>query len=312
MGIVGAMIRVQENVPLAPYTTFQIGGPARYFVEVKSEDDIISALLWARERSLPYVVIGGGSNLLVPDDGIEALVIKMCLAEWDVSGTLLKADAGCNLYELIRKCATYGLGGWEKLAGIPGTLGGALRGNAGAFGPEIKDFVVWVKAINSTTFEAHEFSNEECAFLYRSSFFKQRPEWIITAAHLRLVKISPEESTKRTKETVREREKRHIQDVRAAGSYFMNPVAPDDIRELFEKEKNTRSREGRVPAGWLIEKAGMKGARVGNAEASEQHPNYLVNTGAATAAQVKALAMRIKDAVEKQFGIRLQEEAAVF
>ncbi len=113
-------------------------------------------------------------------------------------------------------------------------------------------------------------------------------------------------------ETIRERERRHIQNVRAAGSYFMNPVAPAHIRELFETEKNTTSREGRVPAGWLIEKAGMKGARVGGAVASEQHVNYLKNDGNATAKDVKELARRIKEAVRERFDISLQEEAVVF
>ncbi|MCI0563393.1 MAG: hypothetical protein MN733_33375, partial [Nitrososphaera sp.] len=110
-------------------------------------------------------------------------------------------------------------------------------------------------------------------------------------------------------ETIAERERRHIQDVKAAGSYFMNPVAPQNIIEMFEKEKKTTSRESRVPAGWLIEKAGMKGARVGGAQASLQHPNYIINTGNAISADVLELAERIKQTVEERFGIYLQEEA---
>jgi UDP-N-acetylmuramate dehydrogenase len=305
------MIQVQENVPLAPRTTFQIGGAARYFCVAKTEDDLRSALLWAREHGVPHFILGGGSNLLVPDEGLDVLVIQIGFEKWSASGVVLEADAGCNLLHTIRNVAMLGLGGWEKLSGIPGTVGGAIRGNAGAFGPEIKDFVVWVRALNTNALETHEFANEECEFAYRMSYFKKHPEWIILNAHLRLRKIDTKESGEAIQETIRERERRHIQNVRAAGSYFMNPVAPESMREMFEQEKKTRSREGRVPAGWLIEKAGMKGARVGAAEASEQHPNYLVNTGGATAREVRELAASIKEAVREQFGVDLQEEAVV-
>lgn len=306
------MIRIQDNIVLAPMTTFEIGGPARFFCEARTEEDVREALLWARTEGVPAVVIGGGSNLLVRDEGLDALVIKIVSSKWNVTGKTLEADAGCNLLDLIKKTSALGLGGWEKLSGIPGTVGGAARGNAGAFGTEIQDVVVWVKALNMNTFETREFSRAECEFAYRASFFKKHPEWIILVVHIGLSEAIPSDSARIIRETIREREKRHIQDVRAAGSFFMNPTAPENVRKQFEEEKAVKSREGRVPAGWLIEKAGLKGARVGGAEASEQHPNYLVNVERATASDVRALSTQIKDAVEKQFAIRLQEEAALF
>lgn len=305
------MIHFKERIALAPLTTFEIGGPARFFCEVKTEDDLREALLWARERNLPYVILAGGSNVLMPDEGLEALVIRIALNKWSVSNGVVEAEAGCDLLSLIRDAATLGLGGWEKLAGIPGTIGGAVRGNAGAFGPEIKDFVTWVRALDANTHEMHEFSNAECEFSYRTSHFKKHAELVIVKVHLRLEKMDGRESMTLARATIAEREKRHIQNVRAAGSYFMNPVAPTHIREMFETEKGTLSRGGRVPAGWLIEKAGMKGAREGGAEASVQHPNYLVNNRYATARDVRALAKRIKDCVKERFGIELMEEAAI-
>ena len=305
------MITIKEHVPLSSYTTFGIGGPARYFCEAKTENDVHEALLWARERGLPYFVLAGGSNILVPDEGIEALVIKMDLEKWSISGTVLEAEAGCNLLQTIRSVALLSLGGWEKLSGIPGTIGGAVRGNAGAFGPEMKDFLVWAYALNTHTLETHEFSNEECEFAYRMSFFKKQPEWIILKTHIQLRKTDTKDSVRAIEDTIKEREKRHIQNVRAAGSYFVNPVVSDQVRELFEKEKAMRSREGRVPAGWLIEKVGMKGARVGGAEASEQHPNYLMNAGGAKASDVRELAAKIKSAVREELGVELEEEAVV-
>jgi len=305
------MLDIRENEPLAPLTTFNIGGPARYFVLARTREDVREAVRWATERSLRFIFFAGGSNVLVPDRGLDVLVIAVASKEAVWNGTTLTADAGCDLLTLIGQGAQKGVGGWERLAGIPGTLGGAVRGNAGAFGSEIKDFIRQVEALDTRTGSEKEFSREECDFAYRHSFFKDNPEWLILNATLTLQPVAPEESESRAEETIREREKRHLQNVQAAGSYFMNPVVPPEVQNMFEKEKGVASREGRVPAGWLIEKAGMKGVTVGGAIASLQHPNYIVNTGNATAADVLALAERIKKAVREMFGVELKEEAAV-
>lgn len=307
-------MEIRENVPLAPYTTFQIGGPARYFCEASGEAGVREALGWAREKGVPFFLIAGGSNLLVPDAGLDGLVIRMIGERFsiiDLGGqSSLEAQAGCNLLTLIRAAAEQGLGGWEKLSGIPGTIGGAVRGNAGAFGPEIKDFVTWARAINTKTEDVHEFSNAECEFDYRMSYFKKNPEWIILDVHINL---RGDASKVLIDETIREREKRHIQNVKAAGSYFMNPVAPLKIVSMFEEEKGVTSRGGRVPAGWLIEKTGMKGAQLGGAQVSPQQANYIINaSGSATAEEVRELAQKVKDEVRRQFDVVLMEEAVVF
>lgn len=304
-------LQIQERVELKERTTFQIGGIARYFVEVRTENEIREAVHWAHERALPFMVLSGGSNVLVPDEGLQGLVIHMREGQSSYADNELAADAGCDLLGLIREATSHGLGGWEKLAGIPGTIGGAVRGNAGAFGPEIKDFVIKVRAFDSETGETREFENSLCDFSYRHSFFKDNFEWIITHVYLRLLRVDQVESDELIQNTIAEREKRHLQNVKAAGSYFMNPVVPANIVEMFEKEKGVKSRENRVPAGWLIEKAGMKGATVGGAIASLQHPNYIVNTGTATSADVKELAARVKAAVQEQYGVLLTEEAQV-
>lgn len=301
-------MEIREHVPLSPLTTFEIGGTARYFCEVSDEAGVRDALSWAREKGVPFFVIAGGSNILVPDGALDGLVIRVGGEKFQFTDGGLEAQAGCNLLSLIRSSAEHGMGGWEKLAGIPGTIGGAVRGNAGAFGPEIKDFVTWVRAINTNTEDVHEFSNAECEFDYRMSFFKKNPEWIVLDVHLKLGESNPA----LIDETIAEREKRHIQNVKAAGSYFMNPVAPQRIVNMFEAEKDTKSRGGRVPAGWLIEKAGMKGATLGGAQVSPQQANYIINTGKATAEDVRELAQKVKDEVHRQFGVMLSEEAVVF
>ncbi len=305
------MINIKSQVPLAPLTTFRIGGSAAHFCEVSNEEELREALEWAREQKLPFAILGGGSNVLAGDDGFPGLVIRIVADEISYDGARLSIDAGRNLLQTIREAAAKGLGGWEKLSGIPGTVGGAARGNAGAFGTEIKDVLTSVRALNTGTGEIRVFSEAECVFAYRQSFFKQYPEWIITKVGVELQPGNPPELGAAIEETIAERERRHLQNVRAAGSYFMNPVAPANIVAMFEKEKGVKSRENRVPAGWLIEKAGFKGAMLGGARASFQHPNYLVNeSGEATAAEVKELADTIKEAVREQFGVELQEEAA--
>lgn len=335
-------MEIRENVPLAPLTTFKIGGAARYFTEVKNVDEIREALAWARDHKVKHNIIAGGSNLLIPDEGLDALIIRITApiygsmgdSIYGVSGNVVEAEAGrnsqqqadsrflhespfvvnsgCDLLGLIRRSAVAGLSGWERMAGIPGTFGGAIRGNAGAFGTEMKNVIESVQALDTTTDKIVNLQNLECEFVYRSSIFKKHPKLIILSAKVALKQGNRERSERLIEETITERERRHLQNVRAAGSFFMNPVAPREIQELFEKEKNTKAREGRVPAGWLIEKAGMKCARVGGAVASEQHPNYIVNESNATAADVLALTEQIRREVKGKFGVILSEEVSVF
>jgi UDP-N-acetylmuramate dehydrogenase len=305
------MLDFKQDVVLAPLTTFEIGGPAKYLVDVRSEEEILEALQWAKDKGVKAVILGGGSNVLVPDEGLDALVIRIVGDLCSMAEGLVDTWSGTNLLFLIQTVGQQGWGGWEKLAGIPGTIGGAVRGNAGAFGPEIKDFVTNIRALNAETGEVKEFSNAECDFSYRHSFFKDHPEWIITRVVMRLNLIDPAESKRLADETIAEREKRHLQNVKAAGSYFMNPKASVEIVAMFEQEKGVKSRENRVPAGWLIERSGMKGATVGGAIASLQHPNYIVNQGNATAEDVRKLAEQVKKKVESLCGVQLQEEAAI-
>ncbi len=302
---------IKKNVKLAPFTTFRIGGPARYFVEVRNKEELHRALLWAREKRIKYFILGGGSNVLFLDKGFDGLVIKTELTAYHFLSDGLTAEAGCDLTEMIRSAAEKGLGGWEAMAGIPGTIGGAVRGNAGAFGTETKDVISSVRALNIDTEEVREFSNRQCLFAYRDSFFKQNPQWVILEATLKLKKVNPIESARLIKQTIAEREKRHLQDVAAAGSFFANPVAPPEVCALFESDKGVKCRENRVPAGWLIEEVGLKGKQIGGAKSSEQHPNYIVNVGGATAADVIMLASYIKQRVRDQFGIQLKEELTI-
>ncbi len=305
------MVDIRPQVALAPLTTFSIGGPAAYFAEAQNVGDIKEAYAFAKEKNLPVVVLGGGSNIVVPDEGLEAVVLKIANRAMDCVGTTVRVAAGEVLLDLVRYAAGQGLGGLESLAGIPGTLGGAVRGNAGAFNAEIKDVLISATVFDIFLQETRVFSNAECEFAYRTSYFKTHPGLIVLEAEFALVPSEPLESDKKIMHTLSERHKRHIQDIKSAGSFFKNPVVARELQEVFEKEKGTESKEGRVPAGWLMDKAGLRGARVGDAVASEHHTNYFLNAGSATAREVKELASLAKEKVFKEFGVSLEEEAVV-
>lgn len=303
------MITIQENILLAPFTTFHIGGPARYFVSVSSDADAKEALQYAKENHLAVFVLGGGSNVLFSDAGFCGLVIKLENANIEVSGTDIMAGAGALLGDVVAFAGKHALEGMELLSGIPGTLGGAVRGNAGAFGVEIGSLVTSVTFLNTKTLELQSVARDECGFSYRQSMFKKRSDLIVLSATLSLRNGDQEAIERIGRETVAKREAKHPQRLACAGSFFMNPTVKNkNLLGEFLSDTGVESREGVLPAGWIIDYAGLRGKRVGGAQISEIHPNYLLNTGDATAEDVLILASIVKQRVRTQFGIRLREE----
>lgn len=322
-------LEIKENIKLAPYTTFGIGGEARYFAEVSGEDELREALAFAADKKLKFFILAGGSNVLFADEGFDGLVIRMVAEEGDKKVAIYRnkviASAGASLAEVIRDSAEMGLSGWESMCGIPGSVGGAVRGNAGAFGTEVKDVLSKIRAVNIQTGEVRDFNNAECEFAYRTSYFKQHPEWLVLTAVFNLVVQPSSEGSNPSQddalsapsakcdEIVAERQKRHLQNVACAGSFFKNPVCteyPEAIK-MFEADKGVECRGGRVPAGWLIEQCGLKGTEVGGALCSQQQSNYIVNTGGATQKDVLELREIIKSKVKEKFGIELEEEVTI-
>ncbi len=292
-------------------TTFAIGGLADYFTTVISEEDVRDALADAERLRETHTLFAGGSNVLVADEGVSGVVIRMRGGAWNRRAAQLHVQCGVSLDGAIREASAAGQGGWERLAGIPGTVGGAIRGNAGAFGSEIADVFLSVRAIDRYTGHVREFKKEACTFSYRHSYFKKHPEWILLDAVLSLKQVETKASMALVEETVAERERRHLQNVRAAGSFFVNPVVPPDIARVFAMDKHVEARDGRVPAGWLIEKVGLRGAREGGAASSDMHANYLVNaSGSATAREVWKLAQRIATKVKSQYAVELSPEVS--
>jgi len=303
------MVTIRRNVPLAPLTTFRIGGKADYFVDATGAFELAEAIEYATEHKLKVYIMSGGSNVLFSDKGFAGMVVRMTDGGLQVSGEKILCGAGMPLFDVVRSARDASLSGIERLAGVPGSFGGAIRGNAGAFGTEIGSVITSVKGYVRDTGMVKEYSRKECGFAYRMSLFKKNPDLVILSAEIKLTPGDKDELGKVIDDTVRKREAKHPQSALCAGSFFMNPVVKDaKLREEFQKDTGMVSRDNKLPAGWLIDHVGLRGKRIGGAMVSDRHPNYLVNTGQATAEDIITLASLIKTRVRDELSVRLKEE----
>jgi UDP-N-acetylmuramate dehydrogenase len=222
----------------------------------------------------------------------------------------VSVGAGRTLAEIVLAVCEAGLSGLESLSGIPGSIGGAVRGNAGAFGVEIGDRIVSVKTLHPESGMVKEYTQAECVFGYRSSFFKLHPEYIVLSVEFQLFPaMNPGALLSEAQEIRDKREEKHPQDVFCAGSFFINPIVKDmKLRREFAKDLGKEPKDEKLPAGWLIDAVGLRGKIIGHAKISEIHPNYLINTGGATAEDVVTLASIVKQRVRDELGVQLQEE----
>jgi UDP-N-acetylmuramate dehydrogenase len=339
-----------EEVPLAPYTTFQIGGPARWFAEALSEDDIAAGIAFATERKLPLFILGGGSNLLVSDSGFSGLVLHIALrgiASTEESGrSIISAEAGEDWDGLVAYAVAAGLAGVECLSGIPGTVGGTPVQNVGAYGQEVSQTIVTVRAFDRKSLQFIDLAASDCGFSYRRSIFNssQRDRYVVSRVHYALRKDAPanfvyadvaryfaaRNVTAPTLVEVREAV-RSIRaqkgmllmtgdaDCHSAGSFFKNPVVPASVVDSLAQDLGVDKQsipaypalqgEVKLSAAWLIERAGFaKGYALGNAGISSRHTLALINRGGASASEVTALRDQVIAAVASRFAVRLEPE----
>jgi UDP-N-acetylmuramate dehydrogenase len=283
-----------RNVPLREYSNFRIGGPADYFFEAGSRDELRAGLQAARECGLSAYVIGGGFNLLFADAGFRGLILRNTARglSLDPAGPRIRAESGTVLSDLVRFAAESGLEGLEFLAGIPGSVGGAVTGNAGAFGRCTGDFLGEALLLGPENAERRVPSGD-LGFSYRHSRLKSGRETVLEAAFDLKPGLPAAIRSKINEHLALRAEKHPPRDMAYAGSYFKNPVLPDGTRK---------------PAGQLLEQVGAKEARVGEAAVYSGHANFLYNAGNATARDVLALAALLKKRVKEAFGIDLEEE----
>jgi UDP-N-acetylmuramate dehydrogenase len=271
--------------PLSKYTSIRIGGPADYYLEPADKEDTVAIIAFLQQQRFPFMIIGRGSNLLVSDEGIRGAVINLetGLSSIRVEGDRVYADAGVSMARFVDFCVQRGYKGMEMLAGIPGTLGGALIMNAGAYGGEISDHLVDVELLRNGALLY--LRKEEVGFAYRRSGLQRD---IILGASFRLPQGEKEEIMAIRKELLLKRNRAQPLNYPNSGSMFKNP--PGQF------------------AAKLIEEAGLKGARRGDAQVSEKHANFIVNLGAATAADVRALIELVRTTVFERFQIMLELE----
>lgn len=305
--------RLKAAEPLAKHVNIRIGGPADFYVEAKSSEEIVQAVEAAVADGLPFVVFGGGSNTLPSDDGFRGLVIQAANRGWSIEGERVYAEAGVPSAFLARKAAEAGLTGLEWAVSLPGTIGGAVRGNAGCFGGETKDALASVDAlrVRDGKVERVTYSPEDCAFGYRDSAFKRNAD-VVLDVELELTPAPKEECLARLDAVLSKRKLEQPSDNPSAGCMFKNFDFKDesDIYKLKERLEVPAPflAVKRIPAGWLIEQAELKGMKVGGAQVSDKHGNFLVNLGDATASDVLQLISLIKMRIRDGYGIQLEEE----
>lgn len=303
-------MQIQEYISLAPLTTMRVGGRARYFAEFDTLEELGESLTFARRQKLPWMLLGGGSNLVLDDRDYPGIVlaIKHQRFDWDMKTHEVIVGTGVMMADLVRETTEHGWTGIEWAGGLPGSVGGAIRGNAGAFGSEIQDVVRRVTAIDAATGKERIFSPAECGFSYRTSRFKSEP-LIIWEARLGFTHGDPAELVRIREEKIRYRQTHHPQ-APSVGSIFQNLYVRDLPSDFFSRfpELREKIRGEKIGAGSLLERLKMKGLKVGGAMISYEHANIVVNTGEATAVDVRALVAKMKEAVQKHYGITLHEE----
>ena len=298
---------ILENVPMSEHTSFKVGGPARYFVKAQSIDDIKEAFQFAKAHALPTFILGKGSNLLVSDQGFNGIIIQLGKFFSEITNLgngKICAKGATPLARLARYTINEGLAGIHKLAGIPGSLGGAIYMNAGAYGQDISQTCIDVKTIDSAG-NLHTRIAKDCHFGYRHSVFQElateeSKEFILSATF----QLTPAESLNKTTKDL-EAEMQECMTKRRNSQPLSMPNAGSTFKRL---EAGARTTPSQIAPGYYIEQAGLKGFRIGGAEVSQVHANFIVNAGSATAADIKQLSENVQKVVAQKFGIKLQRE----
>lgn len=306
--------RVLENEPLAPYVWYKIGGPARYFFIAKTNDDLVAALTIADELKLKYFILGSGTNILISDQGFDGLVIKQENNDFDIQDTEVHASSGALVVDVLAASLEAGLTGWPWIAGLPGTIGGAIRGNAGAYGEQIGDITKTVEVYTSRGVQAY--TAEQMRFRYRHSRLKEENGVVISVV-VQLQHGDVATDKKLVEQYNQRRKDTQPLDAPNTGCTFKNinlaevKVDTEKIKQvldLTDEEYAVATKYNKLPASFVIDKLGLKGKSIGGAQVSDKHAAFIVNAGDAKAEHVIALISDIKMHVRDELGIQLQEE----
>ncbi|HAL50075.1 MAG: UDP-N-acetylenolpyruvoylglucosamine reductase [Candidatus Uhrbacteria bacterium GW2011_GWD2_41_121] len=301
--------RLKENEPLAKHLVFRVGGPAKWFVEVESVDELKSVMKIAQDNEIKWEVIGGGSNALASDAGFDGIVIRVAMRGLKFDDTHVVAQAGVPSVMLARQSADAGLSGLEWMASLPGSVGGAVRGNAGCFGGEMHNHIIAVTVLRDG--EVRRIEKKNILFGYRHSSFKDpSSKDVILEVEFELQKDDASVIKERMAFVLDKRKVCQPIASGTAGCTFKNyEIQADDLEKLKKIDvPQSMIDSGFVSAGWLIDQADLKGTKIDGARISEDHANFIINDGNATADAIIQLISLVKMKVRDQFGIQLEEE----
>ncbi|MFA6131654.1 MAG: UDP-N-acetylmuramate dehydrogenase [Patescibacteria group bacterium] len=300
--------RLKENELLSKHTNFRIGGPARWFIEAKNSDEVFKAIQLAGQSGIKWFVMGGGSNTLASDTGFDGLVVQLAMRNYKIEGTTVMAEAGVPTGALARATAEAGLAGFEWAVTLPGTIGGAVRGNAGCFGGEMKDTIKEVAVLRDG--KPVTLNNHEMNFGYRDSAIKHSRDIVISVT-LELKPGDPIVLKTKIEELIAKRKASQPFYGGSAGCVFKNYKIRDGEIDRIKQDADIPPEmlaKGQISAGWLIEQMDLKGKQIDGAKISEEHGNFIVNTGDARADDVMQLISIVKMNARDRFGIQLEEE----
>lgn len=299
-------LEVKRSVPLSQYTRFGIGGPADYFVETANETTFLEALKQVTAGSTPFLVLGAGSNLIVHDDGYRGIVLRYTGSELRTEGAHIHTASGVELQHLVDFSIEHGFDGLHTMTGIPGWVGAAIYGNAGAYGHSISEFVRQVRFTDAG--EVRVFDNRQCQFAYRESVFKRHKDWIILSAVLELPSGDPQKLAQEAARILETRNAKYPPSMRCAGSIFKNLLWAQLPESVQAQVPSTIVREGKVPSAWFLEQVGAKGMRCGGITVAAYHANLIYNEGGGRAVEICHLIQALKQRVAERFGFELEEE----
>src|SRR5258708_10190139 len=299
-------LQVCQDVPLARHTRVAIGGPARILADASTEAALAAAIDAIRTGGVPLSVIGGGTNLVVSDAGFDGVVLRYAARAVEVGGTRARVDAGAVLQTLVDAAIDAGLRGIETMTGIPGWVGGAIYGNAGAYGQSIHERVESVRFFDGRGIR--EISNAECEFRYRESIFKRHKDWIVLSMTLRLEAGARAELRRTADGILKIRNEKYPPTMRCAGSIFKNLLF-DELPAAVQAQVPERViREGKVPSAYFLEAVGAKGISDGGIRVADYHANLIYNPDGRTPAHGRRIVDDLKHRVRKHFGFDLEEE----
>lgn len=297
-------VQLFVNAPLAQYTRFEIGGPARMLANISSVEALAETFELAKTSGTPHALIGGGTNLIVDDEGFRGVVIRYVAKNIEIDGTRVRVEAGAVLQDLVDQTIDAGLKGLETMTGIPGWVGGAIYGNAGAYGHSIQECVESVRFFDGS--KRCELCSDKVDFSYRNSIFKRFKDWVVLDATLRLSKADPAELRATADGILKIRNEKYPTTMKCAGSIFKNLILAELPAGVTVPDKVVR--EGKVPSAYFLELAGAKGLAIGGLRVADYHANLIFNEGGGTARDLWHLIETLKVGVWEKFGVRLEEE----